>query len=130
MDFYVKRILLVEDEDLLLQSLCGSLRQSGHIVTGVASAVNALKSVLSLSYDICFLDIQLPDGNGLDLLPAIRASAPGMRIVVMTAMDLNEQQQSILRSYSCRFLPKPFGLRTVRALLNEDEYMPSADPAV
>jgi DNA-binding NtrC family response regulator len=70
-----------------------------------------------LSYDICFLDINLPDANGLDLMNVFREISPATKIIIMTAVDLNEGQLNDLHKNACHFLPKPFDLEDVRSLV-------------
>ncbi len=112
----MKRILLVEDEYLLLKTVAGALKQAGYGVTAVANGKDALREIRAVQYDICFLDVQLPDANGLELMNIVREISPATKIVIMTALELTRPQLSDLRSRSCRFLKKPFDLDTVRSL--------------
>lgn len=111
------KILVVDDEELLLRSLAGALRNDGFAVTGVSNGEEALDQARSGDFNVCFLDVQLPDANGIELIPALRQASPLMRIVVMTALDLAEEQLARLRWFSCGFLPKPFSLEHVRSLV-------------
>ncbi len=112
-----KQILVVDDEELLLCSLAGALRNDGHAVTAVSSGEEALYIVKNGKFDICFLDVQLPDANGIELVPVMVKVSPFMRIIIMTALDLADAQLVCLGRFSCRFLPKPFSLERVRTLI-------------
>jgi DNA-binding NtrC family response regulator len=112
------KILLVDDENLILYSLGATLRRDGSEVTAVANGKDALSEIRRLTYDICFLDVNLPDANGLDLMKTVQQISPATRIVIMTAVDLNNAQMSYLHNNACHFLPKPFNLDNVRSLVD------------
>jgi DNA-binding NtrC family response regulator len=113
------RILLVDDKELILYSLGKTLRHAGADVTTVMNGKDALRAIQGTLFDICFLDVELPDANGLELLKIIGKLSPATRIIVMTAVCLDEEQQSFLRSRACYYLPKPFDLDQVHALVAE-----------
>jgi DNA-binding response OmpR family regulator len=110
-------ILLVEDEYLIRYSLSATLRYDGSKVTAVSNGKDALGEMRRLSYDICFLDVNLPDSNGLDLMNVFREISQATKIIIMTAADLNERQLSDLHKNACHLLPKPFDLEDVRSLV-------------
>lgn len=111
------RILLVDDENLILYSLSAALRHDGLQVTTVTNGKDALSEIRRLPFDICFLDINLPDANGFDLMKIIREMSPPTRIILMTAFDLDDEQMSYLRRNDGHYLPKPFDLDEVRSLV-------------
>jgi DNA-binding NtrC family response regulator len=111
------KILLVDDENLILYSLSATLRHDGSEVTAVANGNDALNEIRRSPYDICFLDVNLPDANGFDLMKTVQEISPATRIIIMTAVDLNDGQMSYLHNNACHFLPKPFNLEDVRSLV-------------
>jgi DNA-binding NtrC family response regulator len=123
----MKKILLVDDENLIRYSLSTTLRRGGSEVTAVANGKDALNEVNSTSFDICFLDVNLPDANGLELMKTVRKVSPATKIIIMTAVDLDERQMQNLRDCSSHFLPKPFDLEQVRSLV--DGISKNEDPA-
>jgi DNA-binding response OmpR family regulator len=110
-------ILLVDDENLILYSLSATLRHDGSEVTAVSNGKDALLEICRSPYDICFLDVNLPDANGFDLMKTVLEISPTTRIIIMTAVDLNEGQMRYLHNNACHFLPKPFDLEDVRSLV-------------
>jgi len=111
------RILLVDDENLILYSLSAALRQGGSQVATAANGKDALSEIRCSPYDICFLDIHLPDANGFDLMKIVREISPSTRIILMTAVDLDEAQMNYLRHNDGFYLPKPFDLEEVRSIV-------------
>ena len=113
----MSKILLVDDEYLILYSLSATLRHDGSDVTAVANGKDALNEIRRSPYDICFLDVNLPDANGFDLMKTVQEVSPATRIIIMTAVDLNAGQMRYLHNNACHFLPKPFNLEDVRSLV-------------
>jgi len=113
------KILLVDDEDLILHSLSKALLQTGADVTTVTNGKDGLNEIKRSRYDICFLDVQLPDASGLDLMKIIREISPLTKLIIMTAVSLNKEQLSSLHDFSCHYLPKPFDLKQVHTLLSD-----------
>jgi len=113
----MQKILLVDDEALILYSLSKTLRHCGAEVTAVTNGTDALSEIQRNSYDICFLDVQLPDANGLDLMKTIRKLSPATGIIIMTASRLTEEQQRTISSHGGHFFPKPFDLDQVQAIV-------------
>lgn len=111
------KILLVDDEYLILYSLSATLRHDGSEVTAVANGKDALNEIRRSPYDICFLDVNLPDANGFDLMKTVQEISPATRIIIMTAVDLNDGQMRYLHNNACHFMPKPFNLEDVRSLV-------------
>ena len=76
-------------------------------------------------FDGVFLDVNLPDGKGYELIPSIRESSPDTRVIVISAMD--QEKPNALDAGADLFLPKPLdrrtivnGLRTVDLLSNDN----------
>jgi DNA-binding response OmpR family regulator len=110
-------ILLVDDENLILYSLSTTLRHDGSEVMSVTNGKDALREISRLQYDICFLDVNLPDTNGFDLMRTVRQISPSTRIIIMTAVNPDDEQMSYLYNNAGHFLPKPFDLENVRSLV-------------
>jgi len=112
------KILLVDDENLILYSLSTTLRRDGADVTAVANGTDAIREIRRLPYNICFLDVNLPDANGFDLMKTMQQISPATKIIIMSAVDPNDEQLHYLHKNGCPFLPKPFDLENVRSLVN------------
>lgn len=66
------QLLLVEDDVLLGQAVKSALEQDGHAVALVHNAAQAQKLWQAVRFDLCLMDIRLPDGSGLDLCAGFR----------------------------------------------------------
>ncbi|MBZ5874999.1 MULTISPECIES: response regulator transcription factor [Chromohalobacter] len=102
------RLLLLEDDDLLADSLSESLKDNGYLVD-VADSIKAATSLVATEcYELAVIDIGLPDGSGLDLIAHWRKQKVGMPILVLTARDTWEDKVSGLETGADDYLTKPF----------------------
>lgn len=112
----MKKILVVDDERLLLQVLGRVLRSSTTEVIEVATGEAALAEISSSPFHLCFLDVFLPDMNGTDVLKEIRAISPRTNVVMMTAGSINNAIQETIEKNAHMFITKPFDLLQVKML--------------
>lgn len=123
------KVLLVDDETLILYSLSKTLKHAGFDVTAVTAGREALQEIAKNTYAICFLDVNLPDANGLDLITTMQRYSPRTAIIIMTAVYLDEKQICSLQNRGCRYLPKPFDLDKVLAIVKDISVKKEKDAA-
>ncbi len=113
----MKHILLLEDDAALGQGIRFALENDG-IQVELCTALSQAQSILpSKDFDLLILDVNLPDGSGLDLLrEAHRASA--VPIILLTANDLETDIVYGLESGADDYITKPFSLAVLRARVN------------
>ncbi len=103
-------MLLVDDEDNLRETLQETLEDVGYHVTTAATAMRAREAMEQGKFDVAVLDIQLPDGNGLDLLKEFQSIDPNMGMILMTGHAEVETAVEAVRLGADDFLKKPFAL--------------------
>ena len=101
-------ILLVEDDELLRKSVFKLLKDGGHRVKGCDCLADARKAVKQTSFHLAFLDMRLPDGNGLDFYKEIEEACPGIKIVIVTAFSDVRTAVAAIKLGAYDYLPKPF----------------------
>lgn len=79
------RILLVEDEAEMAAALASALKRYDMVVDHVATLAEAEEAIVADVHGAVLLDRQLPDGDGLALIPKLRARTDGVPIIVLTA---------------------------------------------
>ncbi len=111
------RVLLVEDEARLSESLARGLREAAHAVD-TAGTVAAARQKLDLEhYDAVILDVNLPDGTGFGLAAELRKRAVPVPILMLTARDTVEDRVLGLDSGADDYLVKPFAFEELVARL-------------
>ncbi len=111
------RILLIEDEVILLDGIQAGLRLSGDIVDAVDNCADGYAALVSSTFDAVILDVMLPDGSGLDLLARIRAEGNETPVLLLTALDQIKDRVNGLDRGADDHLGKPFDLEELGARL-------------
>lgn len=109
------RILLVDDEAAILRTFRYCLEDVGYQVATASSVAQALAALGQEVFDLCFLDLRLGDDNGLDLLPRIRAEAPWMRVVIVTAHSAVDTAVEAIQGGAADYLVKPCSPEQLRS---------------
>ena len=108
------KILLVEDEAPIREGLQESLEREGFRVVAAATKQEGLDA-LDGAPDLLILDRRLPDGEGLDVLRALRASGRPSKVIVLSARGLAEDRVEGLEDGADDYVTKPFHLRELVA---------------
>jgi len=112
----MKRVLVVDDESCLLNGLGKALQTDSTDVMTVETGNSALREIAAFPYQLCFLDLFLPDVNGVDVLKTIKEISPQTKVIVMTAGVVTRSMQESIEKDAYMFIPKPFDLLQVKML--------------
>ena len=113
----MKHILLLEDDAALGQGIRFALENDG-IQVELCTALSQAQSILpGKDFDLLILDVNLPDGSGLDLLRDVRRRS-GVPVILLTANDLETDIVVGLESGADDYITKPFSLAVLRARVN------------
>jgi DNA-binding response OmpR family regulator len=119
MDF-MNRVLLVEDEARILDAMRRVLTAEHYVVDTSTTVGEALSLAEQHPYDVVVLDRVLPDGNGIDLIRALRVRAIATPVLMVTALSALEHRVEGLNAGADDYLGKPFAfselLARIRAL--------------
>jgi two-component system OmpR family response regulator len=111
------RVLLVEDELGLGDAIRSRLTEAGHVVDWVKTLSAANDASESPEYDSVLLDLNLPDGSGLDLLRTMRAAGDIRPVLIVTARDQLSDRLAGLNAGADDYIIKPFHLEELVARL-------------
>jgi DNA-binding response OmpR family regulator len=109
------RILLIEDEPKLRESLADGLRLEDLNVTTAGSGMEALRWLGFEQFDLLILDWMLPDVDGLELLRELRSRGMDVPVLVVSARGSHGDEAMALQSGATEFLMKPFGFADLLA---------------
>lgn len=113
------QILVVDDELIVRESLVGWIKRAGHNVDAASGGHQALEMIGRNEYDLVFLDIRMPDLNGLDALRNIKMVSPHILVVMITAYATVETAIEAMKSGADDFLIKPFQPEQLKLLIEK-----------
>ena len=101
-------ILIVDDEVNIRKTLSVCLETEGHKVIAVSNSQDALAEASRRSFELAFVDLRLGTEDGLDLIPTLLATAPWLKIIVITAYASIDTALEAMRRGATNYTPKPF----------------------
>jgi two-component system response regulator HydG len=102
------RILVVDDELVIRESLHGWLKKSGYVVDTAEGGSAALAMLEKTRYDLLFLDIMMPVMSGLEVLEVVKEDYPETLVVMITAYGSVETAVEAMKTGAVDYLMKPF----------------------
>ena len=111
-------ILVVDDELVICRSCEKILRRAGHEVTSVTSGRQALEKLEQQTFDVVFTDLKMVDVGGMEVLQVVRQKYPETVVVVITGYATIASAIETMRSGAFDYLPKPFTVDEMLAVLN------------
>lgn len=103
----MKRILVVDDDQVTRRLLQGVLKGAGHAVELAEDGVAGLDALRAKPFDLMLLDVWMPRMGGLELLAALRAEHRGPRAIVMTSDGTPETVLRAVREQAFQYVQKP-----------------------
>ena len=123
-------ILVVDDEVNIRKTLSVCLETEGHKVTGVSNFQDALAEASRRSFELAFVDLRLGTDDGLDLIPALLASMPWLKIIVITAYASIDTAVEAMRRGATDYIPKPFTPAQIKLAVRKVEEMQTLEQKV
>ncbi|MBN2106815.1 MAG: sigma-54-dependent Fis family transcriptional regulator [Deltaproteobacteria bacterium] len=110
-------ILIVEDDEKYCDSLSGIVRGMGHEVVCADSLTRGLRALSSRTFDILFLEVQMPDGNGLDVLSEILAHPFPPEVIIITDFRTPEDAKVAIEKGAWCYMKKEFSKNEITLLI-------------
>jgi NtrC-family two-component system response regulator AlgB len=101
-------VLVVDDESNIRKTLSICLEADGHRVTAVGNFDDAVAEASRRTFDMAFVDLRLGTADGLDLIPALLAGSPWIKVIVITAYASIDTAVEAMRRGATDYIPKPF----------------------
>ena len=118
----IKRILIVDAEPLILsqmpKGLCKFCDFHGEIKT-VENGKESIDEICRYFYNICFLDIQLPDLNGLEVMDMINRMSPETSVVIMSSVHITEDMEKKIKEGASMIIEKPFDFYQIKTFMKQ-----------
>lgn len=120
------RLLIVEDQDKTIAFLEKGLAAAGYVTDAARTLAKARDYTSSTSYDALIVDINLPDGSGMDLVKEIRATGFSGTVIFLSALSDTEFKIAGLDAGADDYVTKPFSIDELTARLRAQLRAPSA----
>jgi two-component system OmpR family response regulator len=112
-----KRVLIIDDETDICLLLSGLLRRLGYQPTCAHFIEEGRQCLHTQQFSAVFLDLNLPDGLGFDLLPIIKEDQIAARVIMISAFDGQAERRRATEQGADYFIGKPFTRRSVEIAL-------------
>lgn len=112
-------ILVVDDEEIVHQTIAPYLRDSSHQVDKALNGAQAIQAIRENDYDLALVDYQMPDRNGIEVLHEAQKIRPELSVVIMTAHGNLDLAVKALRGGAADFLTKPVKFLELDAVLEK-----------
>jgi len=111
------KILIIDDDKIFSELLAGVVRHEGYNAQCAHTLEEGLKRVQADSFDVVFLDVNLPDGNGLDILQDIREAPSSPEVIVLTGVGTVDGAESAIKNGVWDYIRKPSSIQVMLAPL-------------
>jgi DNA-binding NtrC family response regulator len=115
------RILVVDDDAIVIKSCRRILEAEGFEVAAVPSADEALEKIKIYDFDLLIMDVKMPKHDGIFLMREIKKNWPDIPIIVMSGYPTPETVADVFKLGAVQFIPKPF---------KPDEFMKSIQQVI
>jgi two-component system OmpR family response regulator len=119
------RILLIEDELELASAIQSALQRRKMAVDHVSTLSTARYAMDEVAYKLVLLDRKMPDGDGISIIPYLRSSAPGVAIIVLSAVGDVTARVEGLDAGADDYLAKPFSMDELMARMRALDRRPA-----
>ncbi|MGB8180985.1 MAG: nitrogen regulation protein NR(I) [Stellaceae bacterium] len=123
-------ILVADDDRAIRTVLSQALGRLGHVVRTTSNAATLWRWISDGEGDLVITDVVMPDDNGLDMVPRIKKLRPELRIIVMSAQNTLLTAVKATERGAFEYLPKPFDLRELVALVERALTTPHSNGAL
>ena len=115
----IEKIVVVDDEMMIRKALETQLRNKRYSVASASDLKGARKILSRDSFDLVFLDLRLPDGEGTDLLEEITAKTEAPMVVMMTGYGSVESAVSCMQMGAFDYVVKPFSFEQIEVVVDK-----------
>jgi two-component system, NtrC family, response regulator len=130
-------VLVIDDDRAVCDAIAEVVRRIGHEACCASSFSEGLRESRRREFSLVLVDVQLPDGSGLDLLPRLREKLPCPEVIIMTGHGDPDGAELAIRNGAWDYIQKPFDLENIslaltlaltRALQYQEEKLKRAVP--
>ena len=110
------KVLVVDDHNGVLESFKEILRIKDYEVSGFSNGKEAIESMKTAKYDFAFVDLKMPEMDGIEVLKRVKEIDPSVEVIIVTAYASEESFANAITLGAMEYLRKPFLMGEVYAL--------------
>lgn len=110
------KVLIIDDDIGMSYTLSNMIRHIGHEADCAYTISEGREKVFTGEFDVVLLDVMMPDGNGLDLLPEIRTAPSSPEVIVITAVGDPDGAETAIKNGALDYLEKPCTMQSMTLL--------------
>lgn len=115
------KILVVDDEQVMRDLFTRVLKLKGYSVTTVDSGKEAVEKVKTEEFDIAFIDVVMPEMDGVETFRAIKKVNPKVHVVMMTGFAVEDKIKEAMQNGAIDYLYKPFDIVEIMTVIGKVE---------
>ena len=112
------KILLLDDEPIVIERVKSSLEMSGYYVDSFVSSKDAIAKLNQVKYDVLITDLKMSSPDGMEVLKTAKQIQPNIKPVVITGFATNQTAEFAKKLGAIEFIPKPFKMSQLKNILN------------
>ena len=112
------RILVIDDDDIILSLFKETLEGEGHRVITALTGAEGIKCLSQHDFHLVFLDLKMPDIDGADLLKQIKSAKPAVPVSIITGYPGSEVMERALKQGPFGVMEKPFDANDILSAVN------------
>ncbi len=105
------QVIIIDDDVAMCEMLSSMVRRTGHSASSANTLAEGMGRIASDAFDIVFLDIRMPDGSGLDVLPRIREIASPPEVIIMTGFGDPDGAELAIKNGAWDYIEKPSSIK-------------------
>jgi len=109
------KVLIIDDDEGICKMMSHKIKSMGHETKCAQTLSEGFQAADSGSFDVIYLDVKLPDGNGLHELPKIREGAPNTEVIIMTGVGDHDDAELAIHNGAWDYIEKP---STINLMIN------------
>jgi len=113
------RVLVVDDEDQFVEAVVERLRLRGFVADGVTDGEKAIATLREKPRDVVLLDVKMPGIGGLEVIKKIKATWPGLQVILLTGHGSSRDAEEGMRLGAFKYVMKPVDIDHLTAVLRE-----------
>ncbi|TAL33000.1 MAG: hybrid sensor histidine kinase/response regulator [Spirochaetes bacterium] len=102
------RILLIDDEEIVLKSSTRILRSTDYMIATAGSGIEGLDKARAQKFDIVITDLKMPQLGGMEILKTLKKEQPDVTVIIFTGYATVETAREALKNGAFDYIPKPF----------------------